>query len=168
MLLTRLTSTLRQTTTLEFYNIEYYLRLFTRPIIRSQLNKEVLNLRHILNKNKNELGYSRHLLTKNDILSAYIIQWDEGSQSNIHGHPKNGCYMYFLSGIFKEEIYNDDTLVKTIMNPNGIRFIRDEIGQHRISNIGNEIGYTINIYSPNCSTNLDTESLDLFYKMNNL
>ena len=161
MLLTRLASTLRQTTSLlDFYNMDNQLRLFTHPVARAQLNNEVLSLHHNLNKNKNERGYSRNLLTKNEILSAYIIEWDEGARSNIHGHPKNGCYMFFLSGTFKEEIYNDDTLVKTIMNPNGIRFIRDEIGHHRVSNIGNEIGYTINIYSPNISTNLENESLD--------
>ena len=82
-------------------------------------------------------------------VDIYLISWKPKAISKIHNHSKNGCHMFILKGLLKEEIYNK-SLKKINTNYYGscdLSYINDNIGYHRIIN-SNQYTYSIHIYHP--------------------
>ena len=82
-------------------------------------------------------------------VDIYFIVWQPNTVSKIHNHSKNGCYMFILKGMIREEIYNKNL---SLINNNYYStfdksYIDDNIGYHRIKN-SNQYSYSLHIYHP--------------------
>ena len=80
-------------------------------------------------------------------VDIYFIVWQPNTVSKIHNHSKNGCYMFILKGMIREEIYNKNL---SLININYYStfdksYIDDNIGYHRIKN-SNQYSYSLHIY----------------------
>lgn len=98
------------------------------------------------------MNYNRTLLPFNcNPYKLYLLKWDPGAISDIHGHNHNGCIFKIISdGCLKEEVYNPNTetlgkisyLNKTV----NTRYIDNTIGHHRILNTGDTTSYSLHLY----------------------
>ena len=39
-------------------------------------------------------------------VDIYFIVWKPYARSKIHDHSKNGCHMFIIKGMLREELYN--------------------------------------------------------------
>jgi len=82
-------------------------------------------------------------------VDIYFIVWQPNTVSKIHNHSKNGCHMFILKGMIREEIYTKNL---SLININYYStfdksYIDDNIGYHRIKN-SNQYSYSLHIYHP--------------------
>ena len=82
-------------------------------------------------------------------VDIYFIVWQPNTVSKIHNHSKNGCHMFILKGMLREEIYTKNL---SLININYYStfdksYIDDNIGYHRIKN-SNQYTYSLHIYHP--------------------
>jgi len=110
----------------------------------------------------NNSNYYKHTLLSTDILTAYLIIWQENAETDIHYHASNGCYVLNFQGEWEETIYKniciDDNIIKTTrkLKPGDITYISNYGGMHQVNFLGNcdlihypkAFGLSINIYSP--------------------
>lgn len=76
-----------------------------------------------------------------------IISWHGGSETPIHGHPENGCWVGVLDGELKVEEYRSNgSVVKKTLLSGSDDYINDVIGKHKI--IHDKPATSIHIYSP--------------------
>ena len=163
---------------IDFYNLQNYLRIFMNPLAKQQLIREVSDNINILNNSVNEFGYSKNLLSLSPLIHSYIIVWNKDAETNIHSHSKNGCFSYIIKGNLLEEIYKNNCFIKTRFmfgnnQQNKLAFIDENIGQHKIINLDDNLSYSINIYSPSPTLNIDelgvdSKGLEFYNKLNNL
>ena len=163
---------------IDFYNLQNYLRVFTNPLAKEQFNREICDNMHILNNSVNEFGYSKNLLSLSPLIHSYIIVWNKDAKTDIHSHSKNGCFSYLIKGNLLEEIYKNNIYVKSRFmfsnySHSNLQFIDENIGQHKIINLDDDLSYSINIYSPSKTFNIhdigvDSNGLEFYNLLNNL
>lgn len=76
-----------------------------------------------------------------------IISWHGGSETPIHGHPENGCWVGVLDGELKVQEHRSNGIVvdKTLLQGSNY-YINDVIGKHKI--IHDKPATSLHIYSP--------------------
>ena len=120
-----------------------------RIVISKELNKQLdknINTLHF-----NKFGYSKNIIYTNDILTAFLVVWKPYSATDIHGHPKNGCFVLKLDGEWREDLYRQDGFIDSRRILGGdISYIDNSIGEHKMTYLGYKPGLSINIYSPTC------------------
>ncbi|KAK4938441.1 hypothetical protein LTR28_009598, partial [Elasticomyces elasticus] len=93
-------------------------------------------------------AYTRNLVDRgNGKSNLLILVWTPGKASPVHDHANAHCIMKILRGSLKETVYNWPKDVhhehssapleikkETIYGENGVTYISDKIGLHRISN----------------------------------
>ena len=115
---------------------------------------EINSLENIILKNINKINFNKYnyfkfSLLNTPLLDAYLIIWNKNAETNIHTHPKNGCSILKIRGIWNETIYNSKTIYSRELYENNIYYIDNTIGAHRVLfKDENKIGISINIYSP--------------------
>ena len=82
-------------------------------------------------------------------VDIYFIVWQPNTVSKIHNHSKNGCHMFILKGMIREEIYTKNLSLTDINYYSTFdkSYIDDNIGYHRIKN-SNQYSYSLHIYNP--------------------
>lgn len=102
---------------------------------------------YTVNQNK---PYSKKLIYENNLFDMYLISWNKNTVSNIHDHSNNGCILKVLQGKIIEDIYDENLnfIKSNKFNKNDISYIDNNIGYHAITNINNDMTYTLHIYSP--------------------
>lgn len=117
-------------------------------------SSELCCLKDIILSNKenikfNEYNYYKHLFCQTDFLTAYVIIWNIGAETNIHMHPSNGCFILNLLGKWEETIYNPDVIKINKLSSDSVCFIDNSIGSHKVKYLETKFpGISINIYSP--------------------
>ena len=172
-MISQLAKTLHTSNTVfDFYNMSNRLRLFRNPLAINQLRKELLSRLPMITNNPNEYGYSKNLLSKNSLITSYIIAWNPYAKTNIHSHTKNGCYMMGILGKLQEDIYSysDKQLIKTrfLLPGDEIKFIYNKMGSHSITNLNDETSISLHIYSPSIELSDTNINMDLFKEIDNL
>lgn len=85
------------------------------------------------------------------MLEIYLLTWAPYSESKIHDHSKNGCYMKILEGELQEYQY-DCTNIKLMATKsykkNNITYINNSMYYHKIINNTDKPTYSLHIYSP--------------------
>jgi len=148
-------------------------------IYNCKKNKDCKCINYLLNKYDGNLqdlqdyiyfdsnkSYTRNLVaTDNKTYSLILLCWNKNKFSPIHNHPCNGCWFKILQGKIQEIRYNilDDKLYeiynKTVYN--GIHFMHDNLGLHKIGNPDNIDALTLHLYSPpynKCNLWLDIDN----------
>ena len=133
----------------DFVLVEKYLNTVKHSLKEHEINC----LENIISKNINSINFNKYnyfkfSLLNSPLLDAYLIIWNSKAQTNIHTHPKNGCFILKLSGNWIETIFNSKKKYSRNLNENTIYFIDNSIGAHRVLYNKEKIGLSINIYSP--------------------
>eukprot|EP00045_Choanoeca_perplexa_P022931 m.11391 g.11391 ORF g.11391 m.11391 type:complete len:205 (+) comp9805_c0_seq2:232-846(+) len=104
--------------------------------------------------------YTRNLVDGgNGKYNIMLLCWNMGQASSIHSHAGSHCFMKLLEGSLVEELYDPPTEVKagapmelqveTQHGENGVIYISDQIGMHRVVNPSHtHNAVSLHIYSP--------------------
>ncbi|KAG6015344.1 hypothetical protein E4U43_005407 [Claviceps pusilla] len=104
-------------------------------------------------------GYTRNLVDEgNGKSNLLVLVWSPGKGSPIHDHGNAHCLMKILHGSLTEtryafpdvdaepgpmEIISEKTYEK-----NGVTYMADELGLHRVSNRGSDFAVSLHLYTP--------------------
>jgi len=129
--------------------------------------EEVMDLMASYKSNRadwiNHAKYDAHKYTRNLIdagngkYNLMVLCWGEGMGSSIHDHSNSHCFVKILDGKLKETIYEwpredeDHMNVKnvTVYEPNGVTYMSDVIGLHRMENPSHtDPTVTLHLYIP--------------------
>eukprot|EP00035_Acanthoeca_spectabilis_P035529 m.35172 g.35172 ORF g.35172 m.35172 type:complete len:197 (+) comp7417_c0_seq2:34-624(+) len=104
--------------------------------------------------------YTRNLVCNgNGKYNLMLICWNVGQHSTIHDHSGSHCFMKCLDGTLHEELYRTPDGEESAgpmapykvseLETDGICYISDEVGLHRISNQSHTVpAVTLHLYSP--------------------
>ena len=97
----------------------------------------------------NKYGYSKNIIYSNNLLTAFVVFWKPFSETSIHGHARNGCHVLKIDGTWQEELYKNDGIIESRgLTSGNVCFIDNSIGKHKMYYTGNDMGVSLNIYSP--------------------
>ena len=97
----------------------------------------------------NKYGYSKNIIYSNNILTAFVVFWKPFSETPIHRHASNGCHVLKIDGTWQEELYKNDGIIESRgLTSGNVCFIDNSIGKHKMYYTGNDMGVSLNIYSP--------------------
>tara|TARA_Y100000590_G_scaffold257659_1_gene289363 strand:+ start:1029 stop:1427 length:399 start_codon:yes stop_codon:yes gene_type:complete len=99
-----------------------------------------INLKNEYINNPNK--YQKKVIYKNEDYELVLINWEKGSYTNFHNHPKNGCVLKVLDGQLYEITDKKNLL---ILNKNDTNFKLNN-DYHKI--IALEKSYSLHYYSP--------------------
>ena len=117
--------------------------------IRLDLNQLVYDDWHQYIKDL-EGTYVRNVVYRSDFIELIIIIWSGHSQTPVHDHASGGCWIKVLSGIIQEKRY-DLSLAPTkttIIKQDGMCYIDNSIGYHKIINSENVPVCSLHLYAP--------------------
>ena len=92
--------------------------------------------------------YKKNLIKRNDNMEIILICWEKNQETLFHKHPKNGCLMKIIKGSLEETIKKSDKIINNIYTINNCSYIHDNIGIHKVKNIGDDKSISLHIYSP--------------------
>lgn len=101
--------------------------------------------------------YTRNLIDEgNGKYNLMILCWNEDQASSIHDHANAHCFMKMATGSLVESLYSwpsEDSPMHCTKNSeietNGVTYINDTIGLHRVSNVSKtEKAVSLHLYSP--------------------
>eukprot|EP00730_Choanoeca_flexa_P020206 TRINITY_DN9881_c0_g1_i1.p1 TRINITY_DN9881_c0_g1~~TRINITY_DN9881_c0_g1_i1.p1 ORF type:complete len:204 (+),score=16.13 TRINITY_DN9881_c0_g1_i1:152-763(+) len=104
--------------------------------------------------------YTRNLVDDgNGKYNIMLLCWNMGQASSIHSHAGSHCFMKLLDGSLVEELYEPpsevqegqamEPQVETANPRDGVIYISDEIGMHRVVNPSHaHSAVSLHIYSP--------------------
>jgi len=100
---------------------------------------------------ENPITYNKQLLYRSPTnrFEIFIITWCPFQESPIHDHSENGCLLRVLEGELMEDLYDNNVKfqIKTKFKKDDISYLDNEIGFHRIINLGRR-SVSLHIYSP--------------------
>lgn len=92
--------------------------------------------------------YSRHYIVQNQDFEMLILCWKPGQGSPIHNHAERGCVLKVLEGQLLETRYLGEEVKETLLLSGDLTYIDDQIGWHKINNLGNKPTVSLHVYSP--------------------
>ncbi|KYK59463.1 cysteine dioxygenase [Drechmeria coniospora] len=104
-------------------------------------------------------GYTRNLVDEgNGKSNLLVLVWSPGKGSPIHDHGNAHCLMKILHGSLTETRYafpeeggaaGPMTVIsEKTYNENGVTYMADELGLHRVSNRGSNFAVSLHLYTP--------------------
>lgn len=113
--------------------------------------------------------YTRNCIVDNEKYELILICWCEGHRTPIHDHGGEECWVKVIDGEFKETIYKKDeegelkSVRSSISKPNGVTYMKDFMGFHRLENLSNKRSMTLHLYAkPIRSCNVFDENSKTF------
>lgn len=96
-------------------------------------------------------SFTRNCLIRTDKYELILLCWDIGSQTPIHDHGGEDCWVYQVQGIVEETRYQkENNILKEThhqtLTPNNLTYIHDRMGYHCITNVSNQRAMTLHIY----------------------
>jgi len=125
-------------------------------------------------------NYTRNLVDEgNGKSNLLVILWNPGRGSPIHDHADAHCVMKILKGNLKETLYAlpqsshqqvgvlegtmtpPQVVQETTYHENGVTYISDKIGLHKISNpLNDEVAVSLHLYTPPHAANFGFNLFD--------
>ncbi|PHH73105.1 hypothetical protein CDD80_4035 [Ophiocordyceps camponoti-rufipedis] len=103
-------------------------------------------------------GYTRNLVDEgNGKSNLLVLVWSPGKGSPIHDHGNAHCLMKVLHGSLTETRYAFpdagvekamDVISEKTYKTNGVTYMADELGLHRVSNRGSDFAVSLHLYTP--------------------
>jgi cysteine dioxygenase len=100
-----------------------------------------------------ETCYTRNCIAENDDFELILICWEKGQATAIHDHGGEECWVYFVEGEFRENIYTEEkegelNVVKTsIAKPGDVAYMIDFMGYHNLENQSNKRSMSLHLYA---------------------
>lgn len=98
-------------------------------------------------------GYTRNCLARSEEYEVILLCWDKNSETPIHGHDGQDCWVYQVQGDVEEIRYeeNDSGALEEShrmeLSEGGLSYMNDEMGYHLIKNISNQRAMTLHVYA---------------------
>ncbi|KAK3688355.1 RmlC-like cupin domain-containing protein [Podospora appendiculata] len=105
-------------------------------------------------------GYTRNLVDEgNGKSNLLVLVWSPGKGSPIHDHGNAHCLMKVLRGNLTETRYAFPeieggkaepmrVISETTLEENGVVYMADELGVHRVWNQGSDFAVSLHLYTP--------------------
>ena len=104
-----------------------------------------------------QVGYSRTLLHKRDDLELVAMRWEPGAVTPIHDHGDSRCWVAIIHGTIDVESYDRTDPggeIATLTHTSSCTLTKGDLDHrlgwrelHRVSNLGSEAAYTIQLYA---------------------
>ena len=100
-----------------------------------------------------ETCYTRNCVAENDDFELILICWEKGQATAIHDHGGEECWVYFVEGEFRENIYTQEkerglNVVKTsIAKPGDVAYMIDFMGYHNLENQSSKRSMSLHLYA---------------------
>ncbi len=100
-----------------------------------------------------ESCYTRNCIVENENFELLLICWDKKQVTEIHDHGGEECWMYFVEGVFRENIYQKNEIeelkvVKTTeFTSGGVSYMKDFMGFHDLENVSNQKSISLHLYA---------------------
>ncbi|MEM7185650.1 MAG: cysteine dioxygenase family protein [Bacteroidota bacterium] len=97
-------------------------------------------------------GYTRNCIERTAKYELLLLCWAPGSETAIHGHNEQRCWVHQVEGSLLETRYrmlDDERLVKdhTVqLTPGKLSFMMDEMGFHTLKNPTDEGAMSLHLY----------------------
>jgi len=95
--------------------------------------------------------YTRNCLAKTDDYEFILLCWEGNSETAIHDHAGQNCWVHQLSGSVLETRYSVDNKELKIdsigtLNPGQVSYMNDTLGYHKIENNSSKRAMTLHVY----------------------
>jgi len=100
-----------------------------------------------------ETCYTRNCVAENDDFELILICWEKGQTTAIHDHGGEECWVYFVEGEFKENVYAKGEKGKlnivetTYAKPGDVAYMIDFMGYHNLKNQSNKRSMSLHLYA---------------------
>lgn len=97
--------------------------------------------------------YTRNCIVENENFELILICWENEQSTPVHDHGGEECWVRFLKGEFKENIYKENDegqldIVKTTRTQSGdISYMVDFMGYHNLENLSNKRSMSLHLYA---------------------
>jgi cysteine dioxygenase len=97
--------------------------------------------------------YTRNCVAENEDFELILICWEKGQATAIHDHGGEECWVYFVEGEFRENIYTQGkegelNVVKTsIAKPGDVAYMIDFMGYHNLENQSSKRSMSLHLYA---------------------
>ncbi len=99
-------------------------------------------------------GYTRNCLANNEKFELILLCWDGHSNTPIHNHGGEECWVYQLQGSLIEKRFDsgeDDSNLKQVedlkLSPGKLTYMNDRLGYHSIENQSDQRAMTLHLYA---------------------
>lgn len=98
-------------------------------------------------------GYTRNCLARTEAYEIILLCWDKASETPIHGHGGQDCWVYQVQGDVEELRYERNKAgdlketQKLELSEGGLSYMNDDMGYHLIRNAGDTRAMTLHIYA---------------------
>lgn len=95
--------------------------------------------------------YTRNCLARTEDYEFILLCWDGSSETAVHDHANQNCWVYQLDGTVVETRYSGDTQELQVasigtLSPGQISYMNDTLGYHKIENRSNKRAMTLHVY----------------------
>ena len=97
--------------------------------------------------------YTRNCIAENEDFELILICWEKGQSTAIHDHGGEECWVYFVEGEFRENVYIENEsgkldIVKTSdAKPGDVAYMVDFMGYHNLENQSNKRSMSLHLYA---------------------
>ena len=97
--------------------------------------------------------YTRNCIAENEDFELILICWERGQATAIHDHGGEECWVYFVEGEFRENIYTQggkgrlNAVKTTIAKPGDVAYMIDFMGYHNLENQSNKRSMSLHLYA---------------------
>lgn len=100
-----------------------------------------------------ENSYTRNCIAENEDFELILICWNKEESTEIHDHGGEECWVYFVEGNFKENIFKEGEtgklkiIKKNKMRPGDISYMIDFMGYHNLENASSKRSMSLHLYA---------------------
>lgn len=97
--------------------------------------------------------YTRNCIVENEKFELILICWEKEQVTAIHDHGGEECWVYFVEGEFRENIYSKDKNGELSVNkttntePGDVAYMIDFMGFHNLENLSNQRSMSLHLYA---------------------
>jgi len=97
--------------------------------------------------------YTRNCIVENEHFELILICWEKEQITAIHDHGGEECWVYFVEGEFKENVYKESEngelhIIKTTKAKAGdVSYMIDFMGFHNLENTSNKRSISLHLYA---------------------
>lgn len=117
--------------------------------VMKRINISSKDLDHFTSWSPND--YTRNCLKRTENYEVILLCWDTNSETPIHGHGGEECWVYQVKGTVEEIRYKKDGTELTEscrmqLSPGDLTYMNDQMGFHSIKNLSKHRALTLHIY----------------------
>lgn len=95
--------------------------------------------------------YTRNCIERTEHYELILLCWEDGQNTPIHCHGGEECWVYIMDGKLQETHFqHENNQLSTesieVLDKGGISFMCDDLGYHKLENIGGGRSMSLHLY----------------------